>query len=530
MVFTSQEFVLAFLPITLMVFLGAVLMRRKTLALIWLIVASFFFYGWWEASYCLLLGVSITLNYGVGRVLEKRPSKPVLVLGIAVNLLFLGYFKYTNFMIGTVSSLIGGPSVALNIVLPLAISFFTFQQIAYLVDVYQGRTTEPNFLQYCLFVCFFPQFIAGPIVHHSETIPQFQKRSFVRIDPSDLLVGLAIFVIGFDKKVFIADAVATIANPVFDGALVTPPTFVDAWCGSLAYTFQLYFDFSGYSDMAIGLARMFGIRLPLNFHSPYKAVNIIDFWRRWHMTLSRFLRNYLYIPLGGNRKGRGRRHVNLMMVMLLGGLWHGAGWTFAAWGGLHGVFLMVNHGWHALKRAAGRTPAEPTAWGIGLGRIITFLCVVAAWVLFRAEDWTTAFVILKGMAGLNGMVLPGELLAATGGFGALLTEMGIAAGPVPSLDGPGVLWLGVLLAIVWFAPNTQEIMGRYEPALDFVGKTLAGDPITPAWSAFLDRLHRRLDAARTYVLIPLLSGSAVLAALITLSRGSMSTEFIYMIF
>ncbi len=252
------------------------------------------------------------------------------------------------------------------------------------------------------------------------------------------------------------------------------PDLFAAWGGALAYTFQLYFDFSGYSDMAIGLSRVFGIKLPLNFDSPYKAVNIIEFWRRWHMTLSRFLRDYLYFSLGGNRKGPVRRYVNLFITMLLGGLWHGAGWTFIAWGGLHGVYLVVNHGWIALRQRLGQDPERSTPWGRAIGRLVTFIAVVAGWVFFRATNFDDAVAILRGMAGLNGVTVPAALAAIVPGLRSTLELAGVQF----ALGGTTrfvmqYAWIGVLLPLVLFAPNTQEILGRFQPALDFRGSAFA---------------------------------------------------------
>ena len=271
-------------------------------------------------------------EFPFGNFLGKRPDKSVLIFAIALNLCLLGYFKYVDFLVGGLNDLFGSSISAGNIVLPLAISFFTFQQIAYLVDVYRQKVSERSFVEYFLFVTFFPQLIAGPIVHHAEVIPQFKERRFLRLSSQDLLIGLAIFSIGLYKKIVCADGIGIVADNLFDNVNADISLF-DAWAGTLAYSLQIYFDFSGYSDMAMGLARIFGIRLPINFYSPYKSASIIEFWRTWHITLSRFLRDYLYIPLGGNRLGPFVRYRNLMIVMLLGGLWHGAGWNFVAWGG-----------------------------------------------------------------------------------------------------------------------------------------------------------------------------------------------------
>ena len=312
------------------------------MAMGWLVIASLFFYAWWNPVYLGLILVSILFNYTLGAILYKKRRKMLLVLGIAINLALLLYFKYAMFFVSTFNALTGGDFYIKQIVLPLAISFFTFQQIAYLVDVYRGRTYEYNFLHYCLFVSFFPQLISGPIVHHGEMLPQFEKKRVYRLNYEDLSVGLSVFFIGLFKKVVLADGMAEYATPIFNAVSQgIPLSFFESWLGLLAYGLQIYFDFSSYCDMAIGLGRMFGIYLPINFYSPYKAVNVIDFWRKWHITLSRFLRDYLYIPLGGNRKGRVRRYTNLMITMLLGGLWHGANWTFVIWGFLFGIIQAV---------------------------------------------------------------------------------------------------------------------------------------------------------------------------------------------
>ena len=347
MLFNSYEFIFLFLPVTFLVFmrLGA---RHRRWAAGWLAVASLGFYAWWNPAFLPLLLASIACNYLVGLrlarpVIAAWSRKTVLALSITANLGLLAYFKYANFLLDNLNLVIG-TDYRLDLVLPLGISFFTFTQIAFLVDAYQGKAKEYHPVDYCLFVTFFPHLIAGPVLHHQEMMPQFARAETYRPNPENIAVGIAIFSIGLVKKVLIADAMAAHATPVFEAAEQGATlSFFTAWEGALAYTFQLYFDFSGYSDMAIGLARLFGITLPANFDSPYRAVNIIDFWRRWHMTLSRFLRDYLYIRLGGNRKGPVRRYMNLFVTMLLGGLWHGAGWTYVVWGGLHGCYLIANH-------------------------------------------------------------------------------------------------------------------------------------------------------------------------------------------
>ena len=448
MLFNSYIFIFGFVPIVLLGFflLGHIAPRRAAIG--WLALASLFFYAWWNPVYLPLLLFSIGFNYLTGLALSKPSGgkRGVLACGIAVNLGLLGYFKYTNFFIDQVSTLLASPFDVAPIFLPLAISFFTFQQIAYLCDAYQGHTREYHFIDYCLFVSYFPQLIAGPIVHHKEMMPQFMATR-ARFNPDDFAQGLSYFVLGLFKKVVVADNLARFATPVFTAAGTGgDPTLIEAWGGVLAYTGQIYFDFSGYSDMAVGLGWMIGIKLPVNFHSPYKAADIADFWRRWHITLSRFLRDYLYIPLGGNRKGGRRRLINLMLTMLLGGLWHGAGWTFIIWGGLHGAYLVIHQAWRKLNLRLPRS----------IGVSVTFLAVVVAWVFFRAESMPTAVALLKGMVGLNGISLS-DNLANVFGF---LSSWGVAFNDTGSFDTDGLRWLIPALLAIFIFPNTQEFMRR----------------------------------------------------------------------
>jgi len=432
-------FIFAFLPVALLGFFYLGARAHHRLAVAWLVGVSLFFYGWWNPAYLGLIVLSMLFNYSMGTFLcGKYANKLQLSFGIAVNLGLLGYFKYANFFVDNLNVIMGSSYNLEHIILPLAISFFTFQQIAYLIDAYRKETKEYNFLHYCLFVTFFPQLLAGPIVHHREMMPQFGRTSTFHFNPKYMEIGITMFGIGLFKKVILADGIAVYATPVFDAAANgTVLTVVDAWLGTLAYTFQLYFDFSAYSDMAIGIGLMFGIRLPVNFKSPYKATNIIDFWRRWHITLSTFLRDYLYFPLGGNRKGASRRYINLMITMLLGGLWHGAGWTFVIWGGLHGLYLVINHSWHALQRKLGCNLHKSNMAGRSLSRVLTFLAVAVAWVFFRADDFGTATSIL------NSMFIPHQ--------GALLTTHLFKDDMTMEM-----VWLFSLSMIIWFLPNLQE--------------------------------------------------------------------------
>ena len=474
MLFNSFEFVFLFLPITLVVFF---LIGRKVkhvkqqLPLLWLVLASLFFYGWWKPLNLPLIIVSILVNYGLGyllgNVLEKATvKKGVLSLGIIFNLGLICYFKYSGFLISNLNQFTGTNFYVPSVVIPLAISFFTFQQIAYLVDAYKGETKEYSILRYMLFVCFFPQLIAGPIVHHKEVLPQFEQASTYNFTKRTLAIGLTVFVAGLFKKVIFADRIAEYSNLAFAAAAQgIDLTFSESWVGALSYTMQLYFDFSGYSDMAIGAAYMFGIRLPLNFNSPYKAISIVDFWRRWHITLSHFLRDYIYIPLGGSRKGELRRYSNLLITMLLGGLWHGAGWTFIFWGGLHGIYLVINHVYHSLRQALGHNLKNDNWLVRGMGWLATFIAVVISWVFFRANSFETATAILKSMFGLNGIELPIFLEPYLGflrnlgiGFLGFTVNVGIS-------QKYATFGIVILLLIAWFTPNTQQWMNIYNPTL-----------------------------------------------------------------
>lgn len=456
MLFNSYNFLFVFLPIVL---IGFQLLRgfRFRFAVSWLVLMSLVYYGWWNPDptqpwspkYVLIIVSSCLANYLFGRFLaghrHKKTGKAMLTAGVAANLALLGYYKYLGFFAGLAQDLTGGPFSISAVALPLGISFFTFQQIAYLVDAYRGETEEYHISDYFLFVTFFPQLIAGPIVHHKDVMPQFARHHGRGIKPLDLSVGLTIFAIGLFKKVVIADELALSVAPLFELAEngTRIPTVGEAWAGSTLYALQIYFDFSGYSDMAIGCSRLFGIRLPLNFASPYKASSIIEFWRRWHMTLSRFLRDYLYFPLGGNRLGTTRRYSNLLVTMLLGGLWHGAGWTFVVWGGLHGLYLCINHFWHHLRKKA-VVPAIPKPVGV----MLTFVAVLCAWVYFRAPTFHGANNMLHSMWCFNGFDLWPE------------KEFEV----VKRSRALRLIIYGLL--VVWLLPNTQEFMARYRPAID----------------------------------------------------------------
>jgi alginate O-acetyltransferase complex protein AlgI len=444
MLFNSYVFIFLFLPIT---WAGYFLLGgfSNWSPIVWLALASLVFYSVSNWQFVALLLASIAFNYVIGSLLiwAKLGSAArfaALTTGVAGDLLVLGYFKYAGFLAANLNALVS-TQLTVNVLLPVGISFYTFTQIAFLVDAYRGEVARYGLPHYAVFVTYFPHLIAGPILHHKNVIPQFEQERSKRPDPHLVRCGLIIFSIGLFKKACMADAIQPFVALAF-GA--TPPSFDQAWIGALAYTFQLYFDFSGYSDMAIGISLMFGIFLPLNFNSPYKAKNIIDFWRRWHMTLSQFLRDYLYIPLGGNRRGITLRYVNLMITMALGGLWHGAAWTFVAWGVLHGAYLCVNHAWNRYvpsipRRLAG--PANIAAFAL------TFLSVAVAWVFFRTDSITSAIAIVSQMARPDLFVY----------------------GDRERLAAAYVIIFGL---IAFFAPNTQQLLG-YDHASRKVGISFA---------------------------------------------------------
>ena len=459
MLFNSYAFVFVFLPVTLIVFflLGKV---NRVWAAGWLALASIVFYGYWSVKYIPLLLGSVIFNYLCGRAVSRRAqtprARPLLVAAIAADLILLGFYKYADFFVTSLNDIAGTQLPMLTIVLPIGISFFTFTQIAFLVDAYCGIAREYSFTHYLLFATYFPHLIAGPILHHAEIMPQFESPTPYRFSSRSFAMGVTIFTIGLAKKVLVADHFGFTASPVFDAAHagVSIP-LTAAWVGVFSYSFQLYFDFSGYTDMAIGISRLFGVDLPINFYSPYKSASIIEFWQRWHMTLSRFLRDYLYFPLGGNRKGKFRRYVNLMLTMLLGGLWHGANYTFVVWGALHGIYLVINHAWRSLPSRARNVDAVSAirvASAMFASRVATFLCVSVAWVFFRANDLGAANNMLRGMLGLSGL----PVHTPAGATQRLL---------VRSLPEFTTLFLaaGVL---VWAMPNTRQIADRLERALD----------------------------------------------------------------
>ena len=443
MLFNSYLFIFVFLPVALAGYF--LLGRLGNLApVVWLALASLAFYAVGNWQFVALLLASVAFNYVIGSLLilprcHALPRFAVLTTGVAADLLTLGYFKYAGFFAANLNAVFS-TSLAVNVLLPVGISFYTFTQIAFLVDAYRGNVARYGLPHYALFVTYFPHLIAGPILHHKDMIPQFERAESKRPDPHLILCGLIIFAIGLFKKTCLADSIQPLVALAFGQG---SPSFDQTWIGVLAYTFQLYFDFSGYSDMAIGISLMFGIFLPLNFNSPYKATSIVDFWRRWHMTLSQFLRDYLYISLGGNRHGRTLRYANLMITMVLGGFWHGAAWTFVVWGALHGAYLCINHAWSNYGPVV--APRFERAANAA-GSVLTFLAVVVAWVFFRSDSMSTAWLVLAKM------VDP--------------MHIALGRGEIANL-----MFIAVYAAIAWFAPNTQTIMG-YDHASRTVGEGL----------------------------------------------------------
>ncbi|MGB7977436.1 MAG: MBOAT family protein [Roseiarcus sp.] len=464
MLFNSYPFLFAFLPAVVFIFF-LVGWFNQSLAAGALAAASVLFYSWWSWRFTPILLISVTFNYLAAREIMKNlmttrrnRARLLLIVSVALNLIALGYFKYTNFFVQVIQQSAGLVFDWQAILLPIGISFFTFTQIAYLVDTFQGKVGPMPPIHYLLFVTYFPHLIAGPILHHSEMMPQFRRWQTYRPSAEALSVGLTVFILGLVKKVFIADSLAGYANLAFAPDHVETLSTPEAWRGVLAYTLQIYFDFSAYCDMAIGISRMLNITLPANFESPYKAVSITDFWRRWHMTLSRFLRDYLYIPLGGNQRGQPRRYINLLTTMILGGLWHGACWTFLIWGLMHGLFLCVNHMWNAIVRHAGIGLKLPVmiSWGL------TFFAVMIAWVFFRAPDLHTALGMLRVMVGM-GASSSSFNRARAAGVGSMLRWAGGGR--------EQMAWLLACMVVVLTMPNLRQLMGRHELVLGTVQET-----------------------------------------------------------
>ena len=490
MLFNSQEFIFAFLPITVVVFYGLGGVSRVW-ALRWLILASLFFYAWWRPLNVLLIAPSILINFALARTLERLGqneeqnylSRAVLLLGIAFNVAFLGFFKYSDFIRGTINDVFGANLVLMHLILPLGISFITFQKIAFLIDVHAGRAKSFTLQDYGLFVLFFPQLIAGPIVHYREVMPQFHSAP-CRFDRENVAIGLTLFCFGLFKKVVLADHIAPLVTPIYERA-VTGVHFslLVSWMAALGFTLQLYFDFSGYTDMALGLARLFGIRLPPNFNSPLKSSSIIDFWLRWNMTLTRFLTAYIYNPLVISLTRRraaqglpgvvGRKTTvgafiyllgfPILLTMFVSGLWHGAGYLFIIWGVVHGILLTTNHAWRLIAPRLWPNNASYIRWMTPIGFVLTFVSWIITMVLFRSPTIGAATILLKGMIGLSGITLPTFVYDHLGPLTGWLHHVGVVAEPV---DVKSLMkWILFLMFIALACPNSLQILASYEPAL-----------------------------------------------------------------
>ncbi|MFO1106276.1 MAG: MBOAT family O-acyltransferase [Amaricoccus sp.] len=485
MLFNSYEYILVFLPVTIALYLlfGRV---SRSLAIGWLILASVVFYAWWRPVNLLIIGPSLAVNYAIGRALigmmgneaKARSRTVLLVLGVAFNVLFLAYFKYVNFLVSVADDLTGAGFVFHQVILPLGISFITFQKIAFLIDIAGGRIKSFTLREFLLFVMFFPQLIAGPIVHFPETIPQFQ-RGDGRFNGVLYATGITLFCFGLFKKVVLADSIAAQVTPIYAFAAAGDPvTLLQGWMAAIGFTLQIYFDFAGYSDMACGAALFFGVRLPLNFNSPLRATSIIDYWLRWHITLSRFLTAYVYNPIAlrlVRRRmaqklpmvtGRGSHfgaffHViawPMLFTMLLSGIWHGAGYTFVLWGVMHGCYLIINHAW----RQYGPQPAAaPRLGGAFWGFLLTFIAVIVSMVMFRAPSVASAGNIYHGMLGLHGLGLPGKVAHML--HWPAMQQIGGEVDMRTFATTTG--YIVVLLAIALLMPNSAQMMQRYDPVL-----------------------------------------------------------------
>jgi D-alanyl-lipoteichoic acid acyltransferase DltB (MBOAT superfamily) len=502
MPFDDFRFVFLFLPCLLGLWFGLLAIpgtRRKWLlgAVLWAISA--YFYWWGSPGFFLPLLALTAFNFALGHYLRDHPRSKIYWFGMAVDIAVLGYFKYANFTVKTLD-LFGAHIPAAMVALPIGISFFTFQKLAYLTDIRRGEHQRWKGGEFFLLVWFFPQLIAGPIVRPHEFIPQWRAMRFgKRTMWVNLAVGLTLFMVGLIKKLAIADIAAPYGDLVFGQAAAgVAPKLTDAWIGALAFTVRIYFDFSAYSDMAIGLARILGFKLPINFFSPYRSASIVEFWHRWHITLSRFLRDYIYIPLGGNRLGQTRRYVNLMAVMLIGGLWHGANWTFVAWGGLHGFYLAFNHMW----RSAGATLPRWLGWSV------TMLAVIFAWVAFRAPDFHSAWLVWKGMIGASGIVVPpGRLAEHLARLWPGHVEIRSPFNVYTQLQGR--LYAMVIpagLLITWLLPNIYQWLDRFEPAL-YYERCARGERMKLGWRPA----------------IPFAIGLAALVLLVVFSAGKPQT-------
>jgi alginate O-acetyltransferase complex protein AlgI len=496
MLFNSIEFLFFFLPLALIGFYSLGAMSRAW-AIRWLILVSLVFYAWWRPVNVLIIAPSIVINFILAKILlqlrvtddhsSRRTSKVILVAGLTFNVIWLGIFKYTDFALSSINDVFSTNIILVHIILPLGISFITFQKIAFLVDVQAGRVRSFTFREYCTFVLFFPQLVAGPIVHYREMMPQFQTAP-CRFDTENVAVGVTLLMFGLFKKAVLADKIAPLITPIYEHAAGGSQTsFVLAWMAAIGFTLQIYFDFSGYTDMALGLARFFGIRLPPNFNSPLRASCIIDFWLRWHMTLTRFLTAYIYNPLAlsitRRRLAKGRpgfvtrnptagAFVSSLMVptvitMFVSGLWHGAGYGFIVWGLLHGLYITINHAWRVVSAKLWPDRLSYDRIMKPVGFVLTFVLVSATMVFFRAPSMNSAIDLVHGMMGLNGVALPQGILAHLGPLAKVFHQIGVVAAASWSDRDfiKTMIWICLLMVIALACPNTLQLLARYEPAL-----------------------------------------------------------------
>ena len=504
MLFHEPVFLFGFLP--LFILLGLLIFKLKNLKfiLLFLSVSSLIFYGYWNPIYVPLLCISVIFNYFLGgkiyEINDCKVKKIYLFSGIFLNLFFLGIFKYSNMILETIFFVSNYEAFQVNIDLPLGISFFTFIQIAYIIDMFKKKGSKYNFLPYFLFVCYFPHLIAGPLVHHNQLIPQF--RNLKKISINNFSIGLVIFLIGLFKKIIIVEPISTWSDNLFNGAaLAISPSFIDSWIGVLSFSLQIYFDFSAYSDMAIGLSKMIGILLPVNFNSPYKSTSILDFWKKWHITLSNFLKNYLYFSLGGSRKGELNQYYNILIVMFFAGLWHGASWLFVLWGMLHGILIVINHLINRLKFLKFHKI---------LSIPFTFLIITVLWVPFRAENLIAMKLIFKGLFGFNGFTIPFHYQDR---FPTVMDKISFIHFDYGTLYIYGgleqILIIIILTIIIWFLPNTQEITAKFNPVIEKI-----------------DALHFKIFSFKFNAFTGLICG-IIFSYLLLLSIEGKSGEFIY---
>lgn len=459
MLFNSYAFIFLFLPLVAAVYFLLNKYFPAKWARLFLLTASLSFMSFWNVIFTLVLVFSVIFNFTFGSVLfsaikkDLKSKKPIFITAITANILYLGFFKYYNFFLANINAVFASHIESLHILLPIGISFYTFMQIAWLTDIYRTGKYRYDFISYCLYATFFPYIVSGPIAYHHEIIPQFQEEEKLCFNVSNLCKGLFIFSIGLAKKTVLADTLAVIANGGFSTA--NQLTFVEAWLTSLSYIMQLYFDFSGYTDMAIGAALVFNIKIPANFNSPYKSLSMREIWQRWHITLSRFLRDYIYIPLGGNRNGESRAFINVTLTFLIGGLWHGAAWTFVFWGFLHGIGLYINRLW----AKTGIRMNKAVAWFLTIN-FFNFTCV-----FFRAESWDDAFKVLKGMAGLNGILVSPRLAEIP--FWQKMTIIGVRFGEwranLPGAETYVYFLCILLIPFVLLTNNSNELMNKFSP-------------------------------------------------------------------